>query len=89
MTDEEGEKNECIADLLKAGDFGEAGRQLAAKLNQMVDDIDWEGIGSKIANGFKGAIDFIGNVIRDFDAHSLGQKFATVVNKILNIDPGG
>lgn len=75
-----------IADLLKAGDFGEAGRQLAAKLNQMVDDIDWEGIGSKIANGFKGAIDFIGNVIRDFDAHSLGQKFATVVNKILNID---
>lgn len=75
-----------IADLLKSGDFGEAGRQLAAKLNQMVDDIDWDSIGNKLANGFKGAIDFIGNVIRDFDFHSLGQKFAVLINKILHID---
>jgi phage-related protein len=75
-----------LAELFKSGNFGEAGRLLAAKLNQMVDDIDWDGIGSKLAYGFKGAIDFIGNVIRDFDFHKLGQKFAILVNKILNID---
>ena len=75
-----------FADLIKNGDFGEAGRQLAAKLNQMVDDIDWEGIGKKLAYAFKGAIDFLGNVIRDFDFHSLGGKFANLVNQILHVD---
>lgn len=75
-----------FADLIKNGDFGEAGRQLAAKLNQMVDGIDWEGIGKKLAYAFKGAIDFLGNAIRDFDFHSLGGKFANLVNQILHVD---
>lgn len=73
-------------ELLKNGMFAEAGRMLAAKLNEMVDSIDWEGLGKKIAYGFKGAVDFLGNVIRDFDFHNLGKKFATLVNQVLNID---
>lgn len=76
----------AFADLIKSGMFGEAGRMLAARLNEIINGIDWAGLGQKIAYYFKGAIDFIGNVIRDFDAHNLGKKFATLVNQILNID---
>lgn len=75
-----------LADLLKAGEFAEAGRYLAAKLNEMIENIDWVGIGKKLAYCFKGAIDFLGNFIRDFDAHRLGELVATMINQILNID---
>lgn len=75
-----------LSDLLKSGQFGEAGRYLAAKLNEMVENIDWVGIGKKLAYGFKGAVDFLGNFIRDFDMHRLGELTATLMNQILNID---
>ena len=75
-----------LAELLKAGQFAEAGRYLAAKLNEMVENIDWVGIGQKLAYCFKGVIDFLGNFIRDFDAHRLGELVATMINQILNID---
>lgn len=75
-----------LTELLKAGQFAEAGRYLAAKLNEMVENIDWVGIGQKLASCFKGVIDFLGNFIRDFDAHRLGELVATMINQILNID---
>lgn len=75
-----------LTDLLKAGQFAEAGRYLAAKLNEMIENIDWVGIGKKLAYCFKGVIDFLGNFIRDFDAHRLGELVATMINQILNID---
>lgn len=75
-----------LADLLKSGQFAEAGRYLAAKLNEMIENIDWVGIGQKLAYCFKGVIDFLGNFIRDFDAHRLGELVATMINQILNID---
>lgn len=75
-----------LTDLLKAGQFAEAGRYLAAKLNEMIENIDWVGIGKKLAYCFKGVIDFLGNFIRDFDVHRLGELVATMINQILNID---
>ncbi len=75
-----------LADLLKSGQFAEAGRYLAAKLNEMIENIDWVGIGQKLAYCFKGVIDFLGNFIRDFDAYRLGELVATMINQILNID---
>ena len=78
-----------LSELLKAGQFAEAGRYLAAQLNEMVANIDWVGIGNRLAYGFKGVIDFLGNFIRDFDVHSLGRYVADMVNQILNIDTSG
>lgn len=78
-----------LTDLLKAGQFAEAGRYLAAQLNEMVANIDWVGIGDKLANGFKAAVDFLGNFIRGFDVHSLGRYVADMVNRILNVDTSG
>ena len=75
-----------LADLLKTGQFAEAGRHLAAKLNEMVENIDWVQIGKRLAYGFQGAVDFLGNFIRDFDTHRLGELAATMINQILNID---
>lgn len=75
-----------LSELLKQGQFAEAGRYLAAKLNEMIENIDWVGIGKKLAYCFKGVIDFLGNFIRDFDAHRLGELVATMINQILNID---
>lgn len=75
-----------LADLLKTGQFAEAGRYLAAKLNEMVENIDWVQIGKRLAYGFQGAVDFLGNFIRDFDTHRLGELAATMINQILNID---
>lgn len=40
----------------------------------------------RLAYGFKAAVDFLGNFIRDFDVHSLGRYVADMVNQILNID---
>lgn len=78
-----------LSELLKAGQFAEAGRHLAAQLNEMVANIDWVGIGDKLANGFKAAVDFLGNFIRGFDVHSLGRYVADMVNRILNVDTSG
>ena len=72
-----------IADFLKKGEWEKAGEALANKLNEMVDSVDWEGIGNKIGYYLNGALTFLESAIYGFNWHNLGEKLATSFNQVL------
>lgn len=78
-----------LAGLLISGQFVEAGKEVAEKLNQIVSAIDWKGAGKKIAACFKGAIDFLGNAVRDFDIRSLSKNLTRSLNSAMYADSEG
>lgn len=73
-----------IADFLKKGEWERAGQVLAQKLNDMVNSVDWAGIGSRIGYYMNGAIEFIASTIRNFDWHNLGKKLAEFINNLFD-----
>lgn len=73
-----------IADQIKAGNWGEAAKTLANKLNSMIDGIDWAKLGQKIGKYIDEALAFLANFIETFDWYGLGVKFATFINNIIS-----
>lgn len=72
-----------VATQLKAGQWAEAANTLTTELNQMVDTVNWAGIGDKIGYYLNGALTFLAGVITGFDWKNLGSKLATSVNHII------
>lgn len=73
-----------IADMLKNGKWAEAAKVLTDKLNELVDSVDWEKVGKKIAYWLNGALTFLATAILTFDWHKLGSSLATSINQIIN-----
>lgn len=77
-----------MAEQMKAGAWGDAGKTLANALNDMVDNIDWAGWGSRLGKGIQNGISFALNFARTFDWQGLGSDIATFLNNTIdNIDP--
>lgn len=72
-----------IAEQLKSGDWAGAATTLADKLNEMVDSVDWAGVGEKAGYYIDGVLEFLATFIEEFDWFNLGAKLATGVNKII------
>lgn len=72
-----------LADLIKQGKWYEAGSLLATKLNEVVDTVDWDGIGAKFAEGFNNAIQFLLGFLDNFDFHKLGSSIASLINRAI------
>ncbi len=71
-----------MVEQIKAGDWAAAANTLAAKLNEMVDTVDWAGIGDKIGYYLNGALTFLATFIQNFDWAMLGRKIADFLNGI-------
>lgn len=69
---------------IKAGNWGEAGKLLAQKLNDMIGDIDWAHIGTKIGQGLNNAFTFALGFLRELDTESIGIGVATMINNIFD-----
>ena len=72
-----------IADKLKAGDWEGAATALSDKVNSIINGVDWEGIGAKVAYYFNGALTFIATVIEKIDWYNIGVKLGKFLNKII------
>lgn len=72
-----------MADQLKAGDWVGAAKTLTSKLNEMVENADWAGVGRKIGYYMNGALAFLATFFTTFDWKNLGKKLATLVNNIV------
>lgn len=72
-----------MVEQIKAGDWAAAANTLAAKLNEMVDTVDWVGIGDKIGYYLNGALTFLATFIQNFDWKNLASRFAELLNHII------
>lgn len=74
---------QIMVNQLKAGDWGNAAQTLTEQLNQMVDNVDWAGAGSKLAYGMDGVLLFIATTILTFDWYSLGANLGLMLNNLI------
>ena len=76
-----------FADKLKAafeaGDWKELGTLLGNKFNEIVDSIDWSGVGHKIGYGLNGAIQIAYWSLKTADFKNLGNHIAELLNGAL------
>lgn len=72
-----------IADKLKAGDWEGAATALSDKVNSIINGVDWEGIGAKVAYYFNGALTFIATAIEKINWYNIGVKLGKFINKII------
>lgn len=72
-----------MVEQIKAGDWAAAANTLAAELNEMVDTVDWAGIGDKIGYYLNGALTFLATFIQNFDWKNLASRFAELLNHII------
>ena len=68
-----------IAELLKAGMFEEAGRELARQLNKLIAMIPWAELGQKLRGFFLGVLQFLIGAIDEFDWKALGAGIRTFI----------
>ena len=64
-------------------DWKTAGTMLGEKVNEMVDSVDWGGIGSKIGYYFNGAIQTLYYFLDTIDWYNIGSKVATLLNNCI------
>lgn len=72
-----------MVEQLKAGEWAAAANTLAGKLNEMVDSVDWAGIGDKIGYYMNGALTFLATFIQSFDWYNLGASLGELINHII------
>lgn len=74
---------ELIAEKLKAGKWAEAATVLTDQLNLMVDNVDWSGVGSKIAYWTDAVLEFLATAILTFDWYNLGVGLGEMINSLI------
>ena len=72
-----------IAEQLKSGDWAGAATTLSDKVNSIINGVDWEGIGAKVAYYFNGALTFIATAIEKINWYNIGVKLGKFLNKII------
>ena len=72
-----------IADQLKNGDWEGAATTLSDKVNSIINGVDWEGIGAKVAYYFNGALTFLATAIEKINWYNIGVKLGKFLNKII------
>ena len=66
------ERMQKIVELLKSGNFEEAGREIARKINEAISGIDFGSIGKTLSDGLKGALEFMFGVLDELDFKQIG-----------------
>lgn len=75
---------EDVVQQIKSGQWAQAASTLASALNNLVDSVDWAGIGKKFAYYLDGALEFMNTLFKEFDWEGLGSNLATGLNEIIS-----
>ncbi len=73
-----------VAEQLRKGEWEAAARILSEKLNEMVDNVDWPGLGDRFGTKFAGALKFLATFIRDFDFTELFTGLFTALEHAIS-----
>lgn len=63
---------------------GEIGTNAGKGLNELIDNINWEDYGKKLANGLNVTFAFINNFVQSYNWKNLGIKIATFINTAIS-----
>lgn len=69
-----------IKAAFESGDWKELGTLIGSKFNELVDGVDWDGIGHKAGYAFNGAIQTIYYTLSEIDFTNLGSSVAQLIN---------
>lgn len=72
-----------IKDMIDNAQWEELADMLTSKLNDLVNSVDWAGIGDKIGYWMNGALTFLARAITGFDWYNLGAKLAEMLNHVM------
>lgn len=72
-----------IRQAFEAGDWKELGTLIGQKFNEIVDGVDWSGIGHKIGYGVNGAVQTAYYALKAADFKNLGNHVAELINGAL------
>ena len=73
-----------MAEQIKKGDWGGAGKTLGEAFNRFIDDFDWEGWGSRLGGAVQKGIDFALGFLRTTNWVGLGAGGASFLNSFLD-----
>lgn len=80
---------QTVVDSIKSGDWASAALVLTEKLNGVVKNVDWAGIGKKLGLSLGAILSFLATAILGFDWYNLGASLAECLNNIIaNVDWG-
>ena len=65
-----------LMDSLRNGQWAEVGKELADKINGLVDSVDWNGWGKKIGEKINNAIQLIYSFLKNVDFKAIGRSLA-------------
>lgn len=75
-----------LLDMLKNGEWEKLAEWLANKLNDIINNTDWEALGQKFAYYFAKVINSLARFIKTVDFHVLGNKLAEFLNQVFALD---
>lgn len=76
-----------LAEQLRSGEWEAAAKTLSDKLNEMVDSVDWPGLGDRLGEKMAGVLKFLATFIREFDFVDLFTGlFTTLEHAIDKLD---
>lgn len=73
-----------IKNAIEAGDWYGAGSILADKVNEMIDQVDWEGWGHKLGAGLEHGIELADGFLATLKLDKLGAGLATSLNGVMD-----
>lgn len=73
-----------IKNAIEAGDWYGAGSILADKVNEMIDQVDWDGWGHKLGTGLEHGIELADGFLATLKLDKLGAGLATSLNGIMD-----
>lgn len=73
-----------IKNAIEAGDWYGAGSILADKVNEMIDQVDWDGWGHKLGAGLEHGIELADGFLATLKLDKLGAGLATSLNGIMD-----
>lgn len=72
-----------IKEAISNGDWASVGRIIGEKINEVVDSIDFAGIGKKLGYGIQSAFELVYNLLDTIDFDKIGAGLATLLNNAM------
>ena len=69
---------------LTGGALTSAAVDLTTKLNDMIANVDWRGLGDKVATGINSALGFVATAILNFDWFAAASNIGVMLNEVIN-----
>lgn len=74
---------DSVKEAFENGEWEKLGKLLGGKVNEIIDGINWVGIGQKLGRYLNGAIQSMYYAFKEIDFINLGKNIATMINRAI------